>query len=538
MKQFNYVVLTAFLMQILLQTQSIQAEECLPWQNRFQNKDNLKVGIISIISNDVFDSNNPKEKTFGHRLANKLHIKTNPKIIRNQLLFHTGDIFQYRKLAEAERKLRARRYIKNAEVRPIEICAGKVNIEIITSDNWSLTPGVSFSRSGGNSRSGMEIQEHNLFGLGKSLSINYKKGEERNTKLLAYEDHQLFGSQKKLVLGYQDNSDGKGYDLSLSQPFFELDSKQSWGIVTHNLKQKNTLYQQGKTSNKITTKEKNYSVYYGLSANRKGDSVTRFKVGWRFNKTEYLKADNPIGTLPLTIQESYPWFEYTHLNEKYIKKSNFKTMGKVEDIDLGKRFTIGLGLLLKDFSSDNNQLKISSKYTKGFELANNKLGFITLDANAYLGRGRLQGETLSIKGEIDHFNLKGNDIRLAASFQFSNNQKPQEQLYLGGDTGLRGYPKAFQTGNKLLLFQAEKRFHFEWYPLHLAKFGAVAFVDVGSVWGNGNKAKILADVGIGLRMIPTRSSSSKTLHLDLALPLTNKSNADSVYFVIKTSQSF
>ena len=57
-----------------------------------------------------------------------------------------------------------------------------------------------------------------------------------------------------------------------------------------------------------------------------------------------------------------------------------------------------------------------------------------------------------------------------------------EQVLLGGETGLRGYPAGYQTGDKSLLVTAEKRFHFNWYPLHIAKFGAV-----GSLCGCRNR---------------------------------------------------
>ncbi len=521
-----------------LQATALQAAECLPWKTDYQDKTNLKIGKIIVNTNDVFDLDNPKEKTIAHKLVNKLHLQTKPYVIRKQLLFVSGDPFQFRKLSETERKLRSRRYIKSAEVRPLEVCGNQVTIEVSTRDNWSLTPSLSFSRSGGNNRSGIAIKEHNLFGLGKSLSLNYKKGVERSSKFLSFEDYQLLGTRKTLLLGYQDNSDGKGYDLDLSLPFYELDSKKSWGISAHNLRQENTLYEATEKQNVITIRENKYSVFYGWSAHRKENSVTRFKVGWTADKTDYLKADKAIANLPHRIRESYPWVELTKLEENYIEKTNFKTMGKIEDISLGKRITLGAGLLLKGFASDSNQIRLMGRYSNGIEISKNKLGFITLDASSYLGKGYLQGETVSIKGELDHFNLKGNDLRFAASFHFSNNQKPEEQFLLGGDTGLRGYPRAFQTGNKLALLQAEKRFHFDWYPLHLAKFGAVMFADAGTAWGNGKKARILADVGIGLRMIPTRSSSSKTLHLDLAFPLLDRKKADSVYFVIKTSQSF
>ena len=213
-------------------------------------------------------------------------------------------------------------------------------------------------------------------------------------------------------------------------------------------------------------------------------------------------------------------------------------MGEIEDVSLGRSITVGAGLLNKSFGSDDNQLKLSAKYSKGYLLKKNTLGFLSVESKAYLGSGKRQGETVSFQGNMDHFNKKGNDFSLKANFKIANNLTLTEQLVLGGETGLRAYPNAYQTGNKSILFQAEKRVHFDWYPLHLVKFAAVLFADAGTAWGDGNNAKMMADIGVGLRLFPTRSSTGKTVHINLAMPLVDRNKVKKYQFSIGTSQTF
>ena len=521
------------------------SDDCVPWRNEFAVKNNLLIGGIDISAGDIFDLKKAKESGTIHRLANTIHVQTKTSIIRNQLLFSKGEHFEQKKLAESERNLRKQRYIKSASIKPYLLCGSQVNIRIKTQDNWTLTPGLSFSRQGGENRSGIAIEEHNLFGLGKSLSFNYKKDAKRDSKLFSYEDPQLFGTRNRLVLDLQDNSDGAGYGLTLERPFYELDSKYSWGFNASKLKQAATLYKAGVIDDKITEEKQNTSIFYGwskrpheISEISKSNKVLRFKVGWTINKIDFLKSTRDPQFKKTSLRESYPWIEYNSLNENYIKKTNYKTMGKIEDVSLGRSFTVGVGLLNKAFGSDDNQLKISAKYSKGYALKGNTLGFLSVASKAYLGSGKRQGETISFQGDIDHFNKKGNDFSLKAKFKIANNLTLNEQLVLGGGVGLRAYPIAYQTGNKSILLQAEKRIHFDWYPLHLVKFGAVIFADAGTAWGEGNDAKMMADIGVGLRLFPTRSSTGKTIHINLATPLVDRNKVNKYQFSIGTSQTF
>src|SRR3989304_5199181 len=49
------------------------------------------IGEIVIRNENIFDISDPRENNWLFRLTNKLHARTRPWLIRNQLLFRTGD---------------------------------------------------------------------------------------------------------------------------------------------------------------------------------------------------------------------------------------------------------------------------------------------------------------------------------------------------------------------------------------------------------------------------------------------------------------
>ena len=337
------------------------------------------------------------------------------------------------------------------------------------------------------------------------------------------------GSRLHLLAAGISNSDGNGYQLDLSQPYYTLDSHRAWGSNNSSIQQENSIYSKGEVIDEIKVDDKSHSVFLGWSKGLKNNSVSRFKVGWNYSETQY-------GEL-LPITQSYPWFEYEYIKEQYTTRTNFKSMGEVEDVQLGLNYTLGVGFLNKGLGSSEEHIRLTANASKGYEFKKS-LVLLQSDFTSYLGDGRLQGESLNLKSEFFTFNKNGSDLYFSGNFHLKNNLQLGEQLLLGGDSGLRGYPKGYQDGTKSLVLTAEKRFHFDWYPYQLAKFGAVVFADAGTAWGGESKSKILTDVGFGLRIIPTRTSKTKALHLDFAFPLDAEKNVDNVQISLKTQQNF
>jgi len=259
---------------------SVQADTCRSWQADDVKNKNLLVGAISIETQDIFNTQEKKESAKLHRIVNKLHLITRESVIRQQLLFKAGEPFKPEKLESSERLLRVNKYIKDASVIPVKLCSNRVNINVVTRDNWSLTPSISLGHSGGKKKQGISLKEQNLFGLGKELEFKYIAGDDRDIRMIRYIDPQFLKSSKRLKALLQNNSDGKGYLFDLSLPYNDLDSKKSWSVTSSEINNNTTLYQEGEEIDKIGKEIISHSVAYGWLKTKNKQRVKRFKVGW------------------------------------------------------------------------------------------------------------------------------------------------------------------------------------------------------------------------------------------------------------------
>ena len=132
--------------------------------------------------------------------------------------------------------------------------------------------------------------------------------------------------------------------------------------------------------------------------------------------------------------------------------------------------------------------------------------------------------------------------RLTAAFTATNNLDLENQVLLGGDNGLRGYPLRYQAGRAGSLLPIEERFFTDFYPWRLFRVGYAAFLDVGRVSGTDPRATpslgTLYDVGMGLRLSSPRASGKSVVHIDLAFPLNGDPTIDKTQLIIETKGSF
>ena len=117
-----------------------------------------------------------------------------------------------------------------------------------------------------------------------------------------------------------------------------------------------------------------------------------------------------------------------------------------------------------------------------------------------------------------------------------------DDLLLGGDNGLRGYPLRYQSGTRRAQFTVEERFYTDLYVWQLFRIGGAAFYDTGRAWG-GDNANLqdpgwLRNAGFGLRIVSARAAFSNVLHVDLAFPLGAPADIKKVQLLVKTKASF
>ena len=235
---------------------------------------------------------------------------------------------------------------------------------------------------------------------------------------------------------------------------------------------------------------------------------------------------------------NYPYVEYQYVEEEYIEKTNFLVMGSIEDIALGDNLTITAGWQDEAFNSSDTGLIFSSGYSFGSQFGDNTLGLFDFYYGQQINQSNLDPYDFSANAKIFYFNDEDNSYQFSASLSLSGDRQSQEVYYLGGDTGLKGYPIRYQDGDRRAVFSVEKRNYFKWYPLRLLKLGFASFVEAGSAWDSNEQADFIGDVGFGLRLVSTRQSDAKVLHFDLAFPLSERDQVDSYQLYIKAMSQF
>ena len=100
------------------------------------------------------------------KFANRSHITTRKRIVRNRLLFSTYDTLDLLRIAESERLLREARFVRDARIylTSRNNKTDSVDIVVIVHDKWTLDPAVSLSHDGGYIR----LRDKNLAGLGQT----------------------------------------------------------------------------------------------------------------------------------------------------------------------------------------------------------------------------------------------------------------------------------------------------------------------------------------------------------------------------------
>ena len=139
------------------------------------------IGEVHIAVGDVFDTSIEGEDGWLYRTANKLHINTREQVVRDQLLFKPGEPYDDRVVRETERLLRANDYMYDAVIVPVAYDGERVDLEVRTRDVWTLNPGISFSRKGGENTLGAQLQEDNLLGTGRSLDFEWDDNVDRTS---------------------------------------------------------------------------------------------------------------------------------------------------------------------------------------------------------------------------------------------------------------------------------------------------------------------------------------------------------------------
>jgi outer membrane protein assembly factor BamA len=503
------------------------------------------IGNIQIDIRNIFDESDARENTGLFRLANHLHIRTKRSTIRAQLLFESGDRYSARKLAETERALRLLSYVYDAHIVPVRYVDGKVDVKVITRDVWTLSPGISFGRAGGTNATDFNIQDSNVFGLGKRLQISRGTTVDRTSDTVAWTDPNVLGSHWTTALSYVDSSDGSQRSLQVAQPFYSLDTPWSMKLAAAGFDRTVSRYNLGNIVDQFNDNQNSYELSGGVSRGLIDGWTRRLTFGMRYDQNEFVPAPGtslPARHLPTDRTLSYPFVGFDILEDNYQKVGDENQIGKTEDLYFGPEVTGEIGLTNSAFGADRNAIMLSATAVKGFELPVEQQLFLTGNFSSRVEQGRLRN-MIANSGAKYYWRWHQDCLLYAAvSATVTDALDPELQLLLGGDNGLRGYPLRYESGTSRAVLTVEQRFFTDWFPFRLARVGGAIFGDVGRTWGSGvignSDPGLLRDIGFGLRLGNTRTGLGNVLHVDFAFPLSNIAGIQKFQFLVQTFKSF
>lgn len=502
------------------------------------------IGEIVIERENVFDTSNPKENNWLYRFANRVHIVTRDKVIRKQLLIANGDDYSKRLSDESERILRRNRYLHDADIVPTKYENGVVDLKVTTRDLWSLLPALSLSRSGGENKTRIGLVESNLLGRGQRIGLISDKDVDRHSKIFEFTDRHLGRSWVSTSLVISDNSDGHFNRVSAVRPFYQLDARWTAGVRFSDSDRRETLYDLGNEAAEYQKEREYHSAFYGWSKGLQNERARRWTAGMVYDENRF--SEVPNGTLSPAIPSDrklvYPFLGFEQIQDRFETTENREQIGQTEDFMMGRRIVASLGWSDTSLGADRDALIYSALVSQSFgTMARNALQLSVSTS------GRVEsGEAVNARARvIARYYRKQSDksVSFASIRGTAGHALDLDNLVsLGGPSGLRGFPLRYQNGDSSFVATVEQRYFTDWYPFRLIRVGGAVFADAGRVWGDSpvdeERLGWLADVGIGLRLALTRSTSGKVIHIDVAFPLNGDPSIDNVQLLVQSRQSF
>ncbi len=484
---------------------------------------------------------------------NAIHVNTRDSVILNSLLFKPGDDFNEDQIRDSEEFLRGQALVRSfVAIIPVikdgESTQNEIDLLVASKDLISLQPNFSFEGTGLNlSELFISLGEHNLLGLGKSISVMYDLKPGLHYLSTRYFDNQFLGSRWQLTLKPQfifakKNFAFEGFmgSVAIARPLLSTTDKWGYGlsvefgsrpvlrfkddkIRTYNIPETpaaEAIEQRYRSkSSKLTVKavrsfgevhKKNVTLAYSLN-------IKRPLVPQDLNLTADQEAAFIRDILPKREIESYVTLGFNYYQNKFLFLHDYNVFNIQEKKTLGPSFSVDNDFALRPFLlSDHNFLRPSISISYLQALSDDS--FTSTSASATT-RWEKNFTDTTYDFSLRFASPKLYDVgRLIFLGNLSLNFDSRDHLQygVGAQSGNRGITNNFYLGSKQFTTNLEARTTS--IKLGIFYVGLVFFYDVGSAFDDWRKANPTHTVGGGIRVL-TPQFSTQIFRLDFGFPV-------------------
>ena len=510
------------------------------------------IAEIIIERANVFDPNVKGEDIWAFQMADKVRFITREKIVHDELLFAPGERWDALRVLESERNLRSGYPFRRAEITPVPRPDGRVDALVRTQDAWSTNPQIGIGTSGGSSSASFGLEENNLLGYGKSVNYQHSEGSSvsgyQHTNSYGYGDPRFLGSRLALSTSYSKSNISDSEVVNLTRPFYALDTGRAMTASWNNNNGVGYEYRDGSDYSNFNERNRIVNAEYGLRLNEDRWFVQRVEAGWYENRAIYSQTSQMPGTVPGTqpanLNMSGPTIGYTWIQPRYVKETYVDRMERVEDFNLGNELRLRTGYMARGTGSDEDRWIFNVADQQGLGLGEGRFALAGAGFSGRIFNNKLENGLATANFNFFWKNYIWTRTRtLVAHIEAAQGHSLdlENQIILGGSSGLRGYKNDAFVGGRSILMNLEDRFFFDGEYFHLVRFGGAVFAESGSVVPEGSgfsPARFRSDIGAGLRAASTRSTTGNVVRFDIAYALNGGPGGSRWVISLRGGQAF
>jgi hypothetical protein len=521
------------------------------------------VGVIEHIfidNHSIFDTSDPELDArfrWAYSLANRLHVRTRPHVIRRELLFDVGDCFDPLLVEESERLLRGYPFISRVDIYGIQQPGGSYHVIVDTEDEWSTQLEARVDLSGRFKVEGLDVRERNLMGTGREVGFFFRSLDATEEYGAAFGSPQLFGNRWVGELAAGRTRAGYLVEQELSYPFIGEIGRWSFRELFHHRDRHfDYIVPPGESAparsvrvlvplterglhvvgmrrfgdpGNLTVLGAGFSLLelryeegegHGITVVEDGDYEARMPASseLRAPAESRLEELRNIRAVALIGKRNIAWQQRRGLD-------SFR--GR-QDVRIGAEVELAVGRSLPGLRLDNDLFATLDVYAAAGPSSAFVATRIRTDARRDYDAGPEGFEMKDVFSEAEALLylspawLPDRTLVLRAAGAGGWHVRTPYQITLGGERSLRGWPEEGLPGGRRVVFTVEDRWYAGWPFPDVADLGTSLFVDVGRVWPGqapyGLDSGWRASVGAGIRAnFP--AGAANTFRLDAAFPV-------------------
>lgn len=542
-----------------------------------------RIARIFIDNHSIFDTSDPDldpRFRWAYRVANSLHVRTDPDVIRREILFEEGDCYDATLLEDSERLLRGLGFLAEVDIYGVEESDGSWHVIVDTQDEWSTRADVRVDLNEGFSIEGARIQESNVVGTGQYAEAYFSDRRLARSYGAAYFTPQFIGTRWDLGLAGGSSHAGTYFDEALTFPFVgELGrwaSRQSFrrrdryfDLIAAEVPESLVGTRPSEIHLLVPQREKGMELSIVRRFGRRGSlsllggalsyqelsypggrDASILVLGEELSDSAEANAEllDPVWSRLESIENIRAFVLLGHRSVYWIERSRLDALRATQDVRLGAEIGLALGRSLPGLESADD-LFTTLTFFAGSTLTQH--GIVTADVRVDARRdfdGPVdESEWEDIVGwasVISYWRAERfarHTLVVHGSVAGGWHNRTPFQLTLGGQHGLRGYdPRAF-PGGRMAVIGAEDRIYIGWPLPDVVDLGLSVFADAGWIapgdlpYPYGIDSGVRGSAGLGLR-VNFPAGGRTTYRLDFAAPIGGGASFSDVRILISIGE--